>query len=90
MSWTESCSSHCTFPHEHVVEEDVVVLLAQLVLNPHQLELALHFLRLIEDSEPVKNIYEGSLAALQLGSKQIPNSKHHQVDVCKLFQISCF
>jgi hypothetical protein len=38
-------------PHEHVVDEHVIVLLIKLILDTHQLELTLHFLRLVQQTQ---------------------------------------
>ena len=85
-------------PHEEIVNHDVVCRLVQFVLYPHQLELSLHVLTVVQSVHCFEQTYEGAFTALVLRSHQVTHSESYQVDVWrhnkKFFErinfLSCF
>jgi hypothetical protein len=66
---------------EHVVDEDIVVLLVELVLEPHHPKSSLHLTRSIKQRQRVEDVDERRLVALELGPQQVVHLEHNQIDV---------
>ena len=68
-------------PHEEVVDHDVVGGVVEFVLDPDQLELALHGLAVVEQVHGPEDVDEGVLGALELGPHEVGDPEHHNIDV---------
>ena len=73
------------FPHEEVVDHNVVGRIVQFVLDSDQSEFALHALILIEKIDRLQQADEPTLGALQFRSHYIADSEWNEINALSLF-----